>query len=167
MSGWGRERGNCNSPGRISGSRLGMITVDKPDDREGNKLPQWETRSRANKAETGVAPPPPGLHLLADPGSRSSLCLQGRGGEIRSFAALPDTAFVTCPRNPRGFPGGSVVKNPPAKAGEVGLISGSGRSPGEGNGNPLQYPCLRDLMDRGTWWAIAQWVAKNWTRLGN
>ena len=40
MSRWGRERGNCNSPGMISGSRLGMITVDKPDDREGNKLPQ-------------------------------------------------------------------------------------------------------------------------------
>ena len=46
-----------------------------------------------------------------------------------------------------GFPGGSEVKNPPANAGDTGLIFGSGRSPGEGNGNPLQYPCLRNPMD--------------------
>ena len=46
-----------------------------------------------------------------------------------------------------GFPGGSVVKNPPANARDTGLIFGSGRSPGEGNGNPLQYPCLRNPMD--------------------
>ena len=46
-----------------------------------------------------------------------------------------------------GFPGGSVVKNPPANAGDTGLIPGSGRSPGEGNGNPLQYFCLENPMD--------------------
>ena len=49
------------------------------------------------------------------------------------------------------FPGGSVVKNPPANAGDVGSISGSGRSPGGGNGNPLQYSCLGNLMDRAAW----------------
>ena len=53
----------------------------------------------------------------------------------------------------KGFPGGSVVKNPPAKAGDSGSIPGSGSSPGEGNANPLQYPCLRNPMDRGAWWA--------------
>ena len=47
------------------------------------------------------------------------------------------------------FPGGSVVKNPAANAGDMGLIPGSGRSPGEGNGNPLQYSCLVNPMDRG------------------
>ena len=46
-----------------------------------------------------------------------------------------------------GFPGGSVAKNPPANAGDTGLIPGSGRSPGEGNGNPLQYCCLGNHMD--------------------
>ena len=46
-------------------------------------------------------------------------------------------------------PGCSVVKNPPANAGDAGSIPGSGRSPGEGNGNPLQYPCLGNPMDRG------------------
>ena len=53
-----------------------------------------------------------------------------------------------------GFPAGSVVKNPPANAGDAGhagLIPGSGRSPGEGNGCPLQYSCLGKPMDRGTW----------------
>ena len=47
-----------------------------------------------------------------------------------------------------GFPGGSVVKNSPANAGEMGSIPGLGRSPAEGNGNPLQYSCLENPMDR-------------------
>ena len=50
-----------------------------------------------------------------------------------------------------GFPGGSLVKNSPANAGDVGLISGSGKSPVEGNGNPLQYSCLENSMDGGAW----------------
>ena len=58
----------------------------------------------------------------------------------------------TCIRN-RGFPGVSVVKNPPASVGDAGLIPGSEGSPGVGNGNPLQYSCLRNPMDRGAWWA--------------
>ena len=49
------------------------------------------------------------------------------------------------------LPGGPVVKNPPANAGNMDLISGLGRSPGGGNGNPLQYSCLGNLTDRGTW----------------
>ena len=59
-----------------------------------------------------------------------------------------------------GFPGVSVVKNSPANAGDSGLIPGWGRSPGEGNGNPLQYSCLGNPMDRGAWHAIVQGVAK-------
>ena len=57
-----------------------------------------------------------------------------------------------------GFPGGSVVKNPPANAGDAGdsgSISESGRSPGEGNGNPFQYSCLGNVMDRGAWQAYS------------
>ena len=64
-----------------------------------------------------------------------------------------------------GFPGGSVVKNPLAKARDVGLIPGSGKSPGGGNGNPLPYSCLGDPMDRGAWWAAVHGVAKSQTRL--
>ena len=59
-----------------------------------------------------------------------------------------------------GFPSGSAVKNPPANAGEMGLIPGSGRSPGEGNGNPLQYSCLEYPMDRGAWRVTTHGVAK-------
>ena len=58
-----------------------------------------------------------------------------------------------------GFPGGSVVKNLPANAGDAGSIPGSGRSP-EGNGNPLQYSCLGNPMDRGAWWATVHEVAR-------
>ena len=62
-----------------------------------------------------------------------------------------------------GFPGGSVVKNPPANAGDAGSIPGSGRSPGEGNGNPLQYSSLGNPMDRGAWQATVLGVAKSQT----
>ena len=60
----------------------------------------------------------------------------------------------------QGFPGGSVVKNPPASAGDMGSIPGSGKFPGEGNGNPLQYSCLGKPTDREAWWATAQGVTK-------
>ena len=58
------------------------------------------------------------------------------------------------------LPGGSVVKNLPANAGEIGSILGSGRSRGEGNGNPLQYSCLRNPVVRGAWQATVHGVAK-------
>ena len=54
----------------------------------------------------------------------------------------------------RGFSGGSEVKASACNAGDLGLIPGLGRSPGEGNGNPLQYSCLENPMDRGAWWAF-------------
>ena len=59
-----------------------------------------------------------------------------------------------------GFLGGSLVKNLPASAGDSGSYTGSGRSPGGGNGNPLQYFCLGNPMDRGAWQATVQGVAK-------
>ena len=62
--------------------------------------------------------------------------------------------------NPWDFPGCSVVKNPPANVGDAGWIPGSGRPPGKGNGNPLQYFCLGDPMERGAWWATSHGVTK-------
>ena len=59
-----------------------------------------------------------------------------------------------------GFLGGSVVKNLPANSGDVGSIPGSGRSHGDGNGNPLQYSCLKNPMDRGAWRARVHGVAE-------
>ena len=60
-----------------------------------------------------------------------------------------------------GFSGGSVIKNPPANAGDVCSVPGLERSPGEGNGNPLQYSCLENPMDRGTWQATVHGVAES------
>ena len=64
---------------------------------------------------------------------------------------------------PGGLPGGSVVENLPVNAGDTGdtvLVPGLERSPGEGNGNPLQYSCLGNLVDRGAWWATICGVAR-------
>ena len=59
-----------------------------------------------------------------------------------------------------GFPGGSDSKESACNAGGLDLIPGSGRSPGEGNGNLLQYSCLKNSMDRGAWWVIFHEVLK-------
>ena len=67
-----------------------------------------------------------------------------------------------------GFLAGLVVKNLPANEGDIrdmGPIPGSGRSPGGEHGNPLQYSCLENSMDRGAWWATVHGVAKSWTQL--
>ena len=66
-----------------------------------------------------------------------------------------------------GFPGGSMVKNLPSNAGDVGLIPGSERSLREGNGNPPQYSCLENSMDRGAWQATLHGVTKSWTQVTN
>ena len=65
------------------------------------------------------------------------------------------------------FPGGSDSKASAYNAGDPGSIPGSGRSPGEGNGNPLQYSCLENPMDREAWWATVHGVAKSGTRLSD
>ena len=61
------------------------------------------------------------------------------------------------------FPGGSVVKNLPANVRDAGSIPGSGRSPGGGHGNPVQYSCLENPMDREAWWSTIHGV----TRVGH
>ena len=67
-----------------------------------------------------------------------------------------------------GFPDvGSVGKESACKAGDPGSIPGLGRSPGEGNGSPLEYSCLENSMDRGAWQDTVHGVTKSWTRLGD
>ena len=66
-----------------------------------------------------------------------------------------------------GLPDGSALTNPPANAEDVGSIPGLERSPGEGNGSPLQYSCLENSMDRGIWWAAVREVSKNRTQLSS
>ena len=67
-------------------------------------------------------------------------------------------------KHPKG-PGGSEGKKSADNAGDPDSIPGSGRAPGEGNGNPLQYSSLKNSMDRGTWWATVYGVTKSQTRL--
>jgi len=71
---------------------------------------------------------------------------------------LHDVSFFTKVR--KDFPGGSMVKNLPANAGDTGSIPGLGRYPGEGNGNPLQYSCLGNPIDRGAWQATIHGITK-------
>ena len=76
---------------------------------------------------------------------------------------MQSTELTVCPV----FPGGSDGKEYPCYAGDLGSIPGSGTYSGEGNGNPLQYSCLENSMDREDWQAIVHGVAKNQTRLTN
>ena len=70
-------------------------------------------------------------------------------------------------REDMGFPGVSEGKDSACSAGDLGSIPGSGRCPGEGNGNPLQYSCLENSMDRGAWRAAVHAVSKSQTRLSD
>ena len=81
--------------------------------------------------------------------------------------SINSTLYITVSYR-QGYPGGKVIKNSPVNAGgesEVGLIPGSGRSLGEGNGNPLQYSCLDNAMDKGAWWTVVHGSCKSWTWL--
>ena len=78
---------------------------------------------------------------------------------VKCLSTMLRVVLIT--RHGASFPGGSGVKNPPANAGNRGLIPGSGRSPEEGNGNPLQYSCLEIFIERGTWRATVHGVTKD------
>ena len=77
--------------------------------------------------------------------------------------AKPFPHFFNSNETIEGFPGGSDDKESAHSVRDLGSIPGSGRSRGEGNGNPLQYSCLENPMDRGAWWATVNGVAKNQT----
>ena len=101
------------------------------------------------------------LEELSQPQVKSSKCRQNVPFELESGCGA---CFLW------GFPGGSVVKSSPAIAGaarDVGLIPGSGSSPGGGNGYPLQYSFLENPMDRGAWLATVHGVIKRWISLSN
>ena len=93
-------------------------------------------------------------------------CLVGPHVIMRTrawFLSLVPAKKKKKPSKVNSFPGGTVVKNPPANAGDtgdLGLIFGLGRSPGEGNGNPLQYSCLGNPMDRGAWQATVHGITE-------
>ena len=100
---------------------------------------------------SGVPFPSPGD--LPDPGT------EPRSPALKADTLTSESGKIVCMWLV-GFPGGSVVKNPQANAGNVDLIPGSGRSPGIGNGNSLQYSCLGNPMDRGLCQATVHGVTK-------
>ena len=92
------------------------------------------------------------------------------GFSVSAFGASGEDFFPYSPSLKRASQVALLVKNPPAKAGDIkdeGSIPGSGRFPGEGNGDPLQYSCLENPRDRGTWRAAVHGVAKSWTTLND
>ena len=107
----------------------------------------WETASATGCEEPWEELQGEGQLIWALEGG---LALERWGGRLRERFLL-------------GFPGGSVSKESTCNKGDPGSIPGWGRSPGEGNGNPLQYPCLEDPGDRGVWWATVRGVAKSQT----
>ena len=98
------------------------------------------------------------LHLVQEMGVA---CLPGAQQDGMSEAATgPFVRIRKAYPFSSGFPGGSDGKESACNAGDPGSIPGSGRSPGEGNGNPLQYSCLENPTDRGAWRATVQGVTR-------
>ena len=103
-------------------------------------------------------------HPLQYPGLKKSMeCIVHR--VAKSQTQLSDFHFTSL--HNYGFPGGSAGKESASNAGDLGLIPGLGRSPGEGNSYPFQYSGLENSTDRGTWWAIILGVTKSWTQLSD
>ena len=108
-----------------------------------HQLPEF-TQTRVHRVSDAIQPshpPSPPSPLAPNPSQHLSFPM-GR---------LFTLHLIEFPRGPWGFPGGSEGKASACNAGDLGSILGSGRSPGEGNGNPLQYSCLENPMDREAW----------------
>ena len=106
--------------------------------------------------------------LLWVPGAALLFLVEGGACRGRSFPLLPFSfIFYGVHGAAVGFPGGSDGKQSAYNAGDLGSIPRLGRSPGEGNGSPLQYSCLEDPMDRGAWRATVHGVTKSRIRLGD
>ena len=110
--------------------------------------------------------------LLGDPWNKSLAALNLKKKRLASWFGQRAASFLLLiisywALTLRCFPGSSASKESACHSGDPGSIPGSGRSPGEGNGLPLQYSCLENTMDRGTWWATVHGVAKSRTRLSD
>ena len=128
----------------------------------------WETSSQSRKDGAGAP------HQLVREDTNSILCkkrtteqaLPEISADLGQEPSLGSAYFLLLPGEV--FQVALVVKNPPADAGDrrdEGSIPGSGRSPGGGRGNPFQYSCLENPMDKGAWWARVHKVTNSWTRL--
>ena len=104
-------------------------------------------------------------HMSVEPMRQGKGPPGGKSPKFTRQTRLPPRRYRLFTVLPPAFQVVQVLKNPPANAGDTDLMPGLGRSPGEGHGNPLQYSCLDNLMDRRTWQAIVHRIAKSRTRL--
>ena len=95
------------------------------------------------------------------------MCMRERKGDHHKKEREKDIIFRYLKVIERGFPGDSSYKESACNAGDPGWTPGLGRSSGEGKGNPLQYSCLENSMDRGAWWVTVHGVTKSQTQLIN
>ena len=102
--------------------------------------------------------------VVPGPAAWHTSSLEMQNLRLQPRFAESDSTIQPLPLTLEGFPGGSDGKESACNAGDPGLIPGSGRSPGEGNGNPLQYSCLENSIDRKAWWATVHRIAKSWTQ---
>ena len=106
------------------------------------------------------------LNLVLEKAEEPEIKLPPSTGSLKSKSSRK-TSISALLTMPKPLTGGSEVKASACNAGDLVSILGLGRSPGEGNGNPLQYYCLENPMDGGAWWATVHGVAKSWTRLSD
>ena len=86
---------------------------------------------------------------------------------VKARVVILLSTYLTTFSRVQGFPRSSDGKESACSAGDLASVPGWGRSPGEGNGNPLQYPCLKSPMDKGAWWAAVHGVAESQARLSD
>ena len=141
----------------LSGSVVKNLPADTGDAGEADSIP-------GSGRSPGVGNGNPLQYFcLGNPMDRGAWCATIHGVAKSQTQLSPFTFFLLSYKE--GFQGGSVVNNPSASAEgtNTGSIPGLGRSPGVGNGNPLQYSCLENCQNRGAWWATVNGVTKNWT----
>ena len=176
----GFTRINCVAPGQRPLERGGRLCLSNWVDTEwaekarlllvggARNHPSWGEKGSEKRGKRDMFPERLGYFeswsnhsILMGGGVSRCVCAQSSKHFVMLFGyTVPLDAF-------QGFPGGSDGKESACPAGDWSLIPGSGRSPGEGNGCPLQYSCLENSMDRGAWRATVCGVAKSWTLLSN
>ena len=98
---------------------------------------------------------------------QDDVCHVQAQSKLKTMYAVSKLCLFSLSANGMGFPGGATGKETACNAGDTGSVPESGRSPGGGCGNPLQYSCLENLVDRGAWQATVHEIAKSWTWLSN
>ena len=116
-------------------------------------MPSWLVQTKLHPPDQAHLPTSEGEAFPLKPGKPTHWVMSSL-----SDGFVLDLVPLSFGSGREGFPSESVVKKLPADVGDVGSVSGSGRSPGEGNGNPLQYSCLENPMDRGAWPAAVHGV---------